>query len=185
MKKAVFLDRDGTIVEEVEFLSKVKDMKVIEGAAEALSQLGEAGYLLIVVSNQSGVARGLFDDAVVERINVALAKELKASGAKVEMFLWCPHHPDFSGGCGCRKPSPGMILAAARELNVDLSASWTVGDKLSDIEAGRSAGTRTALVRTGYGKSVESSMKKKGVIPDGVFDDIGKFADALLGGAKD
>ncbi len=180
MRRAVFLDRDGTLIREVGYLSRVEELEVLPGVAEALKRLGEAGYLRLVVSNQSGVARGYFDEATVERLNDALRDRLRAAGADVEDFAWCPHHPDHDKACACRKPEPGLLKELAARHGVDLKASWMVGDKAVDVAAGKNAGCRAALVRTGYGAAEEGEAE--GLRPDLVADDLKEFADALLGG---
>jgi D-glycero-D-manno-heptose 1,7-bisphosphate phosphatase len=181
VKRAVFLDRDGTIIREVGYASRVEDLELLPGAAQALRRIGEAGYLRIVITNQSGVARGYFDAATVERLNEALRGMLAQHGADVESFAYCPHLPEIGGPCDCRKPAPGMLLGEAQRLGVDLSASWMVGDKAIDVEAGHRAGCRTALVRTGYGAGELGKLEGKGIAPDVVTDDLGTFAEYLLG----
>lgn len=183
MKKAVFLDRDGTILREVEYLSRAEDMEILPGAARALRRLGETGYLRLVVTNQSGVARGYFGSEVVEELNEELRRRLKRDGADVEDFAYCPHLPELTGACGCRKPAPGLLLELAARHDVDLAASWMVGDKASDVEAGKNAGCRAALVRTGYGAAEEDTARR--FAPDLVADDLDSFADALLGTEAD
>lgn len=159
MKRAVFLDRDGTINIEKEYLNKVKDFEFIPGVPEAVRLLNQAGILVIVVTNQSGVARGYYTEDDVENLHSHIAGELESSGAHVDAWLYCPHHPDGRGSyalpCDCRKPLPGMLLEAARRYDIDLENSTMIGDKLADIEAGHAAGCRTILVRTGYGADEE------------------------------
>lgn len=163
LRKAVFLDRDGTINEEREYLSKVEDFALIEGAAEALSLLANAGYLVVVVTNQSGIGRGYYTEEDLENINRHMTAELEKLGAKVDAFYFCPHHPIHGTGkykkeCDCRKPLPGMLLQAAADLGVDLASSWMIGDKKSDLDAGSAAGCRSILVKTGYGKTEEPML---------------------------
>lgn len=183
MKKAVFLDRDGTILREVEYLSRAEDMEILPGAARALRRLGEAGYLRLVVTNQSGVARGYFGSEVVEGLNEELRRRLKREGADVEDFAYCPHLPALTGPCDCRKPAPGLLLELAARHGVDLSASWMVGDKAVDVAAGKNSGCRAALVRTGYGAAEEEAAREFG--PDMVVDDLSVFADAILESKED
>jgi D-glycero-D-manno-heptose 1,7-bisphosphate phosphatase len=158
LKRAVFLDRDGTINEEKEYLHRVEDFAFIPGAPQAIRRLREAGFLVIVVTNQSGVARGYFSVDAVHRLHRHLQEELAKSGAAVDGFYLCPHHPregvgEFRIDCSCRKGNPGMLLQAAADHAVDLAASFMVGDKAADIEAGLRAGCRPLLVLTGYGES--------------------------------
>jgi D-glycero-D-manno-heptose 1,7-bisphosphate phosphatase len=156
MKRAVFLDRDGTINVEREYLRRVEDFAFIEGSVKAIRRLREAGFLVIVVTNQSGVARGYFDLAEVEMLHQHLQEELRLLGTQVDAFYICPHHPEegigeFRRDCDCRKGSPGMLLQAAAEHNIDLRRSFMVGDKVADVEAGLAAGCRALLVLTGHG----------------------------------
>ena len=157
-RPAVFLDRDGTINVEVNYLHRVADFELIEGAAEAIGHLNRAGLPVIVVTNQAGIARGLYDEGALERLHVHLQEELARHAARVDAFYYCPHHPDFTGPCPCRKPAPGMLLEAARDHHLDLGRSWLVGDSAGDIRAGRAAGCRTILVRTGYGAALERQL---------------------------
>jgi D-glycero-D-manno-heptose 1,7-bisphosphate phosphatase len=164
MKWAVFLDRDGTINEEVEYLDDPDELRLIPGAAEAIHFLNQAGVPAIVVTNQAGVGRGYFSEARVEAIHQQLAKQLAAHDARLDAIYYCPHHPDE--GCDCRKPKPGMLKGAAREHGLDLSRSFAVGDKVSDLEAGRRAGCRTVLVLTGYGTEAQEAFKHSDFQPD-------------------
>lgn len=153
-RSAVFLDKDGTLVEDVPFNVDPARIRLTRGAGLALSRLADAGHLLVVVSNQSGVARGLFGEAALDAVGKALSKLLAASGVALAGFYVCPHHPQgklaaYAISCSCRKPAPGMILLAARELGIDLRRSWLIGDILDDIEAGRRAGCRTVLLDNG------------------------------------
>jgi D-glycero-D-manno-heptose 1,7-bisphosphate phosphatase len=163
MRRAVFLDRDGTINEEKEYLWRVEEFSFIGGAVEAIRLLRDAGYLVVVVTNQSGIGRGMYGEEDLERLHAYMLTELEARGAGVDAVYFCPHHPHHGVGeyaihCSCRKPLPGMLLQAAIELGIDLSASWMVGDKIADMEAGRSAGCRVMLVRTGYGGVEEADL---------------------------
>lgn len=155
-RRAVFLDRDGTINEEREYLHRVEEFAFIPGVPEAIRDLRRAGFLVIVVTNQSGIGRGYYDEAALARLHAHMDSELAREGAAVDAYYFCPHHPkhgvgDYRRECDCRKPLPGMLLAAAREWHVDLDASYLVGDKLADVEAAQAAGCRPILVRTGYG----------------------------------
>jgi D-glycero-D-manno-heptose 1,7-bisphosphate phosphatase len=177
-RRAVFLDRDGTIIVEKHYLHRVEDVELISGAPEAIRLLRERGFLIIVVTNQSGVARGRFQLDSVSAVHERLDEELARFGASVDAYYVCPHHPDgevapFSGECECRKPLPGMLLAAARDFPIDLPASYMIGDKAVDLEAGIGAGCRPLLVLTGYG--VAEGEKAPSEIP--------RYAD-LLDAAK-
>ncbi len=143
MRTAVFLDRDGTIIEDVPYLDNVAGVKLLPRAAAAVKRLSETGFRVIGITNQSGVARGLVSEAVVRQVNEYIRGELAHRGANLERFYYCPHHPDFSGPCDCRKPAPGMLLRAAADYDLDLSRSYFIGDNVSDVEAGRRAGCHT------------------------------------------
>jgi D-glycero-D-manno-heptose 1,7-bisphosphate phosphatase len=156
MRGAVFLDRDGTINEEVSYLDDPDRLYLIPGAAEAIRLLNEASVLVIVVSNQSGVGRGYFSAATAEAIHQRLANRLASRGAHFNAVYYCPHHPGEE--CDCRKPKAGMLEQAAREHGIDLQRAYIVGDKVSDLEAGRRVGCRTVLVLTGYGEQAREAF---------------------------
>lgn len=166
-EKAVFLDRDGTLIKEVNFLSSADGVSLFPNTPRALSVLANRGFRLFVVTNQSGVARGLFDNSAVEQIHARIERELKGSGISIESFHFCPHLPD--AGCRCRKPETGMIKDAISGSKIDLSSSWVIGDKELDLELGYNAGCGTSLVRTGYGSAVEPTLRRR---PDIIADDI-------------
>jgi D-glycero-D-manno-heptose 1,7-bisphosphate phosphatase len=159
MKRAVFLDRDGTINIEKEYLYQIADFEFIPGVPEAIKVLNQAGIMVVVVTNQSGVARGYYTEDDVENLHRHIARQLERSGAHVDAWLFCPHHPAGRGSyalpCDCRKPLPGMLKEASRCYDIDLQNSTMIGDKRADIEAGQAAGCRTILVRTGYGAEEE------------------------------
>lgn len=160
LKKAVFLDRDGTINEESSYLYRKEDCRFIPGALEAVATLVKAGFLVVVVTNQSGIARGYYSEADLNLLHRYMESEIVAAGGRIDAWYHCPHHPDYpsaEGDCSCRKPLPGMLRTAADELGIDLVASWMIGDKLADIDAGSAAGCRSILVRTGYGEA-ESAL---------------------------
>ena len=148
---AVFLDRDGTLIEEVGYPTRPEQIRILGGVARGLARLAEAGFKRIVVTNQSGIARGLMTEDDLDRFHEALDEQLDLLGAAVDAYYVCPHHPDRSAAarpdlaiaCDCRKPKPGLILQAAEDLNIDLGASWTVGDTWRDVQAGQAAGLRT------------------------------------------
>lgn len=164
-RPAVFIDRDGTIIEEVGYLSDPDEIVLLPGAAGAVRALNEAGFLVIVITNQAGIARGYFDSEVVEAIHERLSEKLEKDGAFIDAFYYCPHHPEYPnkdlGECDCRKPLPGMLLRAARELDIDLSNSYMIGDTAKDIEAGLRAGCKSILVLTGYGREEKSKLTQE------------------------
>jgi len=154
MKRAVFLDKDGTLIDDVPYNVDPALLRLARNAGPALRLMQQMDYRLIVVSNQSGVARGLFDEAALPPLFAALQDMLARQGVMLDGCYWCPHHPEgmaagYAVECGCRKPMPGMLLQAAREHGIDLAQSWMVGDILNDVEAGRRAGCRTVLVDNG------------------------------------
>lgn len=170
MKRAVFLDRDGTINIEKEYLYQAKDFEFIPGAPEAVRLLNRAGIMVVVVTNQSGVARGYYTEEDVENLHRHIDRELERSGAHVDCWLYCPHHPAGRGSyalpCSCRKPLPGMLQEAAARYDIDLENSTMIGDKLADIEAGLAAGCRTILVRSGYGAGEEKYVGSQTAVCD-------------------
>lgn len=152
--KAVFLDRDGTINIDKVYLYKLEEFEFINGAVEGLKILSDLGYILIVVTNQSGIARGYYTEEDCEKLNNFMADELKKYGIEIKKSYYCPHHPEKGIGkykteCSCRKPNPGMILEGIREFDIDVENSYIVGDKLSDAEAGMKAGIQGVVVQTG------------------------------------
>jgi D-glycero-D-manno-heptose 1,7-bisphosphate phosphatase len=156
-KRAVFIDRDGTISEEVGYVNHVSRYRVLPFAAEAVRTLNERGWLAVLVTNQAGVARGYFKEEMIGQVHSVLGEELARGGARLDAVYYCPHHPSvgeppYRLDCDCRKPKPGLIQRAARELGLDLRRSWMVGDRYSDVELARNAGVRSAFVLTGYGR---------------------------------
>jgi D-glycero-D-manno-heptose 1,7-bisphosphate phosphatase len=170
-RPAVFFDRDGTLNEEVEFLSAPEQLRLIPGAGRAVRAVNDEGMLAIVISNQSGIARGKLTEADLVPIHAKLQKELGTSGARIDRIYYCPHHPTegippYRVDCDCRKPRPGMLRRAEKELGVDLQSSYVIGDKIVDVLAGRNAGAKGILVLTGYGGSSVAECREKGVVPD-------------------
>lgn len=181
MKRAVFIDRDGTINVEKEYLYRAEEFEFIPGAAAAIRLLNEAGFLVVVVTNQSGVARGYYTEEDVHLLHRHISSLLDQAGSRVDAWYYCPHHPDGRGSyalpCRCRKPHPGMLREAALRFDIDLESSIMIGDKLIDIEAGRAAGCRTILVRTGYGREEEQKLSE-GIE---VVDDLLAAAERIAG----
>jgi len=156
-RRAVFIDRDGTISEEIGYVNHPSRYRVFAYAAEAIKLLNEAGWLAILVTNQAGVARGYFTEDVIGAVHNLLAQELARGGARLDAIYYCPHHPSvgeppYRFDCDCRKPKPGLIRRAVAEFNIDLAGSWMIGDRYSDTELARNAGLRAALVLSGYGR---------------------------------
>ena len=156
---AVFLDRDGTINQEVGYLDSLDKLIIIPQAFEAIKLINESGMKAVVVTNQAGVAKGLFSQAFVNQVHDRLLNVLHEQGAHIDKFYFCPHHETDGNSaytmiCDCRKPAPGMLFQAATELEIDLAASYMVGDRYRDVETAKKAGAKGILVRTGYGDDI-------------------------------
>jgi D-glycero-D-manno-heptose 1,7-bisphosphate phosphatase len=187
--RAVFLDRDGTLNVEVDYLSSPDGLVLLPGVTAALQRLREAGFLLCVVTNQSGVARGIFDEETLHRIHERLGELLAADGARLDSIGYCPHLPvdpraneglaPYRRACRCRKPLPGLLEDAAQRFDIDLARSFTVGDSLRDLEAGAALGVRGVLVRTGKGASEERLALATGR-PVHAVDDLAAAAEWIL-----
>ncbi len=185
MRRAVFIDRDGTISEEVGYVNHVSRYRVFPFAAEAVRALNEAGVLAVLVTNQAGVARGYFREELIGEVHEALADELGRGGARLDAVYYCPHHPSVGESpyrldCDCRKPRPGLIRRAAEELGVDLGRSWMVGDRYSDTELARNAGVRSAFVLTGYGRGELEHQShawahRPDLVAENLLDAVGKI----------
>jgi histidinol-phosphate phosphatase family protein len=178
--KGVFLDRDGTINEDTGYIGSPGEVVLIQGSARAIRALNLAKVRVIVVSNQSGVGRGLFAEKDVEAVNARLDELLADAGAGVDAYYYCPHLPDEN--CECRKPAQGLIRKAAGEHGVELENSYVGGDKASDIELARGAGARGVLVKTGKGRETALDLK---VQPDFVAEDLAGAVDWILEDLKD
>lgn len=177
MNKAVFLDRDGTINFDVGYLNHPDHLKLLPGSAEAIKMLNEADYKVVIISNQSGVARGLFPEDVLQSIDKKLQKELLKAGAYIDANYYCPHHPEhgvypYKAACDCRKPRTALIDKAIKNLSIDPKVSFFVGDKATDIECGQKAGTSTVLVLTGMGRESQDSEKIKTRKPSHIADNL-------------
>lgn len=165
-RPAVFLDRDGTVIVEVDYLADPERVELVPGSGPALRRLMEAGYALVLVTNQSGIARGRLDEDILAAIHARLDELLAPHGVRFDGVYYCPHHPEHGGeryakDCDCRKPRPGMLLQAARELDLDLGRSCMVGDAARDLEAGWAVGARGFLVRTGKGaRQIEAATER-------------------------
>lgn len=192
MNKTIFLDRDGVLIEDVHLLTNPGDIRILEGVPQALKSLKEAGFRLIVISNQTVVARGLVTEQEVYAINAEMERLLKqAGGPRLDGFYFCPHHPNatlpaYRIACECRKPRPGLLLRAAHEHNLNLDASFMVGDRITDIIAGARAGCRTVLVQTGKHQEppIETSTSEpldESVQPDHVCADLRTAVEWILG----
>ncbi|WP_292039985.1 D-glycero-beta-D-manno-heptose 1,7-bisphosphate 7-phosphatase [Massilia sp. UBA6681] len=177
VKRCVFLDRDGVINVEKNYLYRVADFEFVDGVPDAIRRLNEAGWQVVVVTNQSGIGRGYYTESDYAILTDHISAKLADAGATVDAFYHCPHAPDWNAphGCECRKPMPGMVLKAASDLGLDLAGSVLVGDKVSDVIAGRNAGVGECfLVESGHALGDDAGMA------DGVFVSLGAFVDHLL-----
>lgn len=167
MNKAVFLDRDGTILDELGYLTPSSTVVIYPWSADSIRLLKRAGYRVVMITNQGGIGLGLYDHDFVKATHDRLTKQFADAGAEIDAWYYCPHHPEavveeYRVTCGCRKPAPGMLHDAARDLNLDLSKSWVVGDQWRDVQLAHVAGCRSVLLRTGHGATQEAAW------PDGV-----------------
>jgi D-glycero-D-manno-heptose 1,7-bisphosphate phosphatase len=184
MRRAAFLDRDGTVIEEVGYLNRLDRVAFFPWSIDAIRVLNDAGLAVVVVTNQAGVARGYFDEAFVRETHAFIDRRVRAGGARVDAYYYCPHHPDgrveaYRRVCECRKPRPGMIHQAARDLDLDVPGSFVVGDRWLDITFGQAAATRTVLVQTGY--DVVADGRPDGTTPpDFVADNLMDAAAWIL-----
>jgi D-glycero-D-manno-heptose 1,7-bisphosphate phosphatase len=156
-RRAVFIDRDGTLSEEVGYINHPSRFRLFPFAAAAIKHLNEHGCLAIVTTNQAGVARGYFSEEMIAAVHAAMTKDLERDGARLDAIYYCAHHPSvgdppYRFDCDCRKPRPGLISRAAHDFGIDLDQSWMVGDRYSDVEVARNAGVKSAFVLSGYGR---------------------------------
>lgn len=186
MKGIVFLDRDGTLIEEVGYLSDPGRIREIPGAAESLVRLSAAGYFVAVVSNQAGLAKGKFGEREFEEVHRAFLERFRSRGVRFDAVEYCPHHPDavverFRDSCACRKPGTGMAERILARFAVP--AAWprfAVGDKMTDIRMGKRLGARTILVETGYGAEEQRAGERDGILPDAVVPGIREAVEWIL-----
>jgi D-glycero-D-manno-heptose 1,7-bisphosphate phosphatase len=184
MRPAVILDRDGTLCHEVHYLRRPDQLRLFDGAAVSMRRLREAGFALVLVTNQSGVARGYFSEDDVAAVHRALQEELAAAGAGLDAVYYCPHHPRqgspaYRTRCRCRKPGTALLEQAQAELGLDLARSYAVGDRLRDLEGALRLGCRGFLVRTGYGRREEGRLRQRR-LPVEVVDDLAAAACRIL-----
>lgn len=178
MKRAVFIDRDGTISEEVGYINHDSRFRLFPYAATAINQLHENGYLAILVTNQAGVARGYFSEDMVQAVHKRMTEELKESDATLDAIYYCAHHPSIGEPpyrleCDCRKPKPGLLLRAARDFDIDLTNSWMIGDRYSDLALAANAGVKSVLVLSGYGRGEwEHQRDNWSILPDLVAENL-------------
>ncbi|MFQ5586700.1 MAG: D-glycero-alpha-D-manno-heptose-1,7-bisphosphate 7-phosphatase [Thermodesulfobacteriota bacterium] len=176
MRRAVFFDRDGTLNEEREYLSSPEGLVVLEGAIKAVKIINDAALMTVIISNQSGVGRGYFRSEDVDAVNDRLSEIMEEGGGRIDAFYYCPHRPEE--GCECRKPGTGLVERASRDLAIDPTRSYVIGDKASDMEMARRCGARGVLVLTGYGKEERERLSSP---PDFVAGDVLEAVEWIVG----
>ena len=178
LRPAVFLDRDGTLNEDIGFMDRLEALTLFPWTADAIRLLNRAGYCTVVTTNQSAVGRGMIDEGFLQSVHAEIDRRLARGDARIDRYFFCPHHPEaplerYRQVCECRKPRPGMLLDAARELGIDLSRSVMVGDRRIDVACGHAAGARGILVRTGLGAAEDESLVEGGgAHPDAILNNL-------------
>ncbi len=191
MIPAVFLDRDGTINEQMGYINHICRFQLLPGAAEAIGKLNDASIPVVVVTNQSGLARGYFPESLLGDVHGKMEKQLAEKGAHVDGIYICPHHPEakeekFRENCNCRKPKTGLFEAAVKDLNIDLAGSYVVGDRWSDLKAAHKCGAKGILVLTGYGRGdYEYIGPQQQVQPHFVAEDLDRAVEWILSDLKE
>ena len=188
MTPAVFLDRDGTLLEDVGYLDRLERLALFPWSIDAVRLLNRAGFRVVVVTNQAGVARGIIEESFVGEAHQFIGQMMAKGAAKLDAYYYCPHLTDapveaYRRSCDCRKPGPGMFQQAARELDIDLQRSFAIGDRWHDIQAGQAAGARGILVRTGYGRT-EEARPRKDLRPAAVTDNLIEAVSWILAHAR-
>ncbi len=175
MIKAAFLDRDGTIARDVPYCSRPEDFELLPGVGEGIRLLNEQGFMVVLITNQSGVARGYFTEEMLCKIHQKMRGDLARYDAHIDAIYYCPHHPDDA--CDCRKPKPALIFRAAKEHHIDLDKSFFIGDMLLDVEAGHLTGSRTVLISPG---ETSATLPQGKVTPDFTARDFGQAVQLVL-----
>ncbi|HEY0875819.1 MAG TPA: HAD family hydrolase [Vicinamibacterales bacterium] len=187
-RRAVFIDRDGTLIEEAGYLSSLERLVFFPYTVDAVRQIHRAGFAVVVITNQAGIARGIVTEDFVAAAHGHISARVEAGGGRIDAYYYCPHHPDgvvesLRIACQCRKPQPGLIRQAAEDLGIDLAASFTIGDRWHDVQAGQAAGTRTILVRTGYGRR-EEEKAPEGISAAAIVDNLAAAAAVILSASR-
>lgn len=172
MPKYIFLDRDGTIVADKHYLFRIEDLEFLPRATDGLKKLQKAGYKFIIVTNQAGVARNMYTLEDMQKFHDEMSRKLAEQGISIEEIYYCPHHPEFSGDCECRKPKPGLAKRAALKLRIGLASSFFIGDKDCDIELGKNCGGKTILISNGQYKTVSK--------PDFTVNNLDEAANIII-----
>jgi D-glycero-D-manno-heptose 1,7-bisphosphate phosphatase len=180
MHKAVFIDRDGTVSEEIGYMYDAGLYKPFSYSGPAIRRINDTGMKAVLITNQSGVGRGYFEEAMVHKVHDILQSELARHGAKLDGIYYCPHSPE--AGCDCRKPLPGLLHRAQKDLNIDLTASYVIGDKQVDVETAHAVGAKGILVLTGYGREERASHKDDPHQPHFIAENFAEAVDAILAG---
>jgi D-glycero-D-manno-heptose 1,7-bisphosphate phosphatase len=179
--KACFLDRDGVLIEEVNYLSSPSQIHIFENSYKALKLLKDNGYIIIIITNQAGVARGYFDEDNIQTIHNEIDRLLSIENLIIDKYYYCPHHPEgtvekYSIKCNCRKPAPGLIHQAVKDFNIDLKQSFLIGDKMSDINSAKNAGCFSILVKTGHGLEYTKTAEENNIhIKENILDAVKSF----------
>jgi D-glycero-D-manno-heptose 1,7-bisphosphate phosphatase len=181
MHKAVFMDRDGTVSEEIGYMYDAGLYKPFSFSGPAIRRINESGMKAVLITNQSGVGRGYFEEAMVHKVHDVLRADLARHGARFDAIYYCPHLPDV--GCDCRKPLPGMLHRAQKDLDIDLARSYVIGDKHIDVETAHAVGAKAILVLTGYGRDEYESNKNDPRQPHLVAENLTEAVEAILAGA--
>ena len=184
-RHGLFLDRDGTVIEEKHYLSRPEDVELLPTVGQTIARMNSLGIPVAVVTNQAGIARGYFPESQIAKVHARVDELLAAFNARIDRYEYCPHHPveglgDYRIDCDCRKPKPGMLTRSAGALQIDLPRSLMVGDRMGDLEAGANAGCHSSLVRTGYGSSISLDFDPKSLRFLGAFQTLEQAVDAWL-----
>lgn len=187
--QAIFIDRDGTLNEDIGYVSAPEELILFPWAAQAVRLINRAGLKAIVITNQSGIARGMYTEETLNDIHSTMLELLSRQDARIDAIYYCPHHPEAGSAryrlnCDCRKPKTGMLETAAREHRIDLADSFVIGDKASDIELARNAGARSALVLTGYGRETREHPDRWPCKPDIIAENLLEAAERILDTAR-
>jgi len=187
--RAVFMDRDGTICEEVGYLDSIERLRLIPRSGAAIKLLNDRGLKAVVVTNQSGVARGFFPESLLPELHAELARQLRQEGGHLDGIYYCPHHPSegnepYLRVCDCRKPASGLLLRAAADLGLDLQASYVIGDHYSDVECGQRVGAKGILVLTGHGGEALAQKGNWGTPPDYIAPDLYAAVEWVISSVK-
>lgn len=186
-QRAVFMDRDGTISEEVGYINHASRFRLFPYSAAAIKYLNENGWLAIVVTNQAGVARGYFPEEMIDTVHADMTRQVADAGGRIDAIYYCAHHPSvgeppYRVDCDCRKPKPGLIRRATEDFDIDLSNSWMIGDRYSDVELAHNAGVKSMLVMSGYGRGEWEHQRVSWTVqPDLVAEDLLEAVQAIVG----